>query len=102
LIHSVPPSPTRRFRLAFLAPKKRCIRDEFHGTQCRLRGYPPLGIDEAGGTLGTPVELADNRIVTMEEGAMWFALFSIACAAAVCLSVAAVVLQASQGDALRG
>jgi len=49
-----------------------------------------------------PVELADNRNGTMEEGAMWFALFSIACAAAVCLSVAAVVLQASQGDALRG
>jgi hypothetical protein len=48
-------------------------------------------------------ELADNRrIGTMEDGAMWFALFSIACAAAVCLSVAAVVLQASQGDALRG
>jgi hypothetical protein len=39
---------------------------------------------------------------TMEKAAMWFALFTIASAAAVCLSVAAVVLQASQGDALRG
>jgi hypothetical protein len=65
-------------------------------------GYPPLGIEEAGGTLGTSVEPAVNRIETMEEGAMWFALFSIASAAAVCLGVAAIVLQASQGDALRG
>jgi hypothetical protein len=48
------------------------------------------------------VELADNRNGTMEEGTMWIALFSIASAAAVCLSVAAVVLQANQGDALRG
>jgi len=61
-----------------------------------------LGIDETGGTVGTPVELADNRNGTMEEGTMWIALFSIASAAAVCLTVAAVVLQASQGDALRG
>jgi hypothetical protein len=38
----------------------------------------------------------------MEEGVMWIGLFSIASAAAVCLSVAAVVLQATQGDALRG
>jgi len=38
----------------------------------------------------------------MEEGTMWIALFSIASAAAVCLSVAAIVLQANQGDALRG
>jgi len=61
-----------------------------------------LGIDETGGTVGTPVELADNRNGTMEEGTMWIALFSIASAAAVCLSVAAVALQANQGDALRG
>ena len=33
---------------------------------------------------------------------MWIALFSIASAAAVCLSVAAVMMQqASQGDVLR-
>lgn len=38
----------------------------------------------------------------MEEGTMWIALFSIATATAVCLSVAAVVLQARQGDPLRG
>ena len=55
-----------------------------------MPGYLPLGIEEAGGTLGTSAEPAVNRIETMEEGAMWFALFSIACAAAVCLSVAAV------------
>jgi len=61
-----------------------------------------LGNDEAGGTVGTPVELADNRKGTMEEGTMWIALFSIASASAICLSVAAVVLQANQGDALRG
>jgi hypothetical protein len=33
---------------------------------------------------------------------MWTAFFSIAAAAAVCLSVAAVMIQASQGDTLRG
>ncbi|MEA2983202.1 MAG: hypothetical protein QOF91_370 [Alphaproteobacteria bacterium] len=32
---------------------------------------------------------------------MWIAFFSIAAAAAVCLSVAAVMLQANQGDILR-
>lgn len=32
---------------------------------------------------------------------MWVALFSIASAAAVCLSVAAVMLQAGKEDALR-
>jgi hypothetical protein len=36
----------------------------------------------------------------MEEGIMWIAFFSIASVAAVCLSVAAVMLQASQGDIL--
>jgi hypothetical protein len=61
-----------------------------------------LGIDKAGGILGTPAEPDGNRNGTMEEGVMWIALFSIASAAAVCLSVAAVVLQAGQGDALRG
>jgi len=35
-----------------------------------------------------------------EEGTMWIAFFSIASAAAVCLSVASVMLQASQGDIL--
>jgi hypothetical protein len=35
----------------------------------------------------------------MEEGVMWIALFSIASAFAVGLSVAAFVLQAKQGDA---
>jgi len=29
----------------------------------------------------------------MEEGAMWISLFVVACAAAVCLSVAAVFMQ---------
>jgi hypothetical protein len=36
----------------------------------------------------------------MEEGTMWIAFFSIASAAAVCLSVAAVMIQAGQGDIL--
>jgi len=36
----------------------------------------------------------------MEEGTMWIAFFSIASAAAVCLSVAAVMVQARQGDFL--
>jgi len=36
-----------------------------------------------------------------EEGTMWIAFFSIASAAAVCLSVAAVMIQASQGEILR-
>jgi len=61
-----------------------------------------LGIDEAGGTVGTPVELADNRKGTMEEGTMWIALFSIAIGAAACLSVAAVMIQSNQGGFLRG
>jgi hypothetical protein len=33
---------------------------------------------------------------------MWIAVFSIAAAAAIFLSVAAVMVQASQGDTLRG
>jgi hypothetical protein len=33
---------------------------------------------------------------------MWLALFSIASAAAICLSVAAVMIQVSPGDILRG
>ena len=33
---------------------------------------------------------------------MWIALFSIAAAAAVCLSVAAVMVQASQEETQRG
>jgi len=37
----------------------------------------------------------------MEEGMTWFAFFSIASAAAICLSVAAVLVQANQGDILR-
>jgi hypothetical protein len=37
----------------------------------------------------------------MEEGMMWIAFFSIASAAAVCLSVAAIMVQANQGDILR-
>jgi hypothetical protein len=37
----------------------------------------------------------------MEEGMMWIAFFSIATAAAVGLSVAAVMVQANQGDILR-
>jgi hypothetical protein len=36
----------------------------------------------------------------MEEGTMWIAFFSIASAAAVCLSVGAVMVQARQGDSL--
>jgi hypothetical protein len=38
----------------------------------------------------------------MEEGAMWIALFSIASAVAICLSVVAVLIQARQEDFLRG
>jgi hypothetical protein len=37
----------------------------------------------------------------MEEGTMWIAFFSIASAAAICLSVAAVLIQAGQGTFLR-
>ena len=37
-----------------------------------------------------------------EEDTMWIALFSIAAAAAICLSVAAVMVQTGQGDTLRG
>jgi hypothetical protein len=37
----------------------------------------------------------------MEEGTMWIALFSIASAAAIGLSVAAIMVQASQGNVLR-
>ena len=33
---------------------------------------------------------------------MWIALFSIAAAAAICLSVAAVMVQANQQETLRG
>ena len=33
---------------------------------------------------------------------MWIALFSIAAAAAICLSVAAVMVQASQEESLHG
>jgi hypothetical protein len=37
----------------------------------------------------------------MEEGMMWIAFFSIASAAAVCLSVAAIMVQTGQQDVLR-
>jgi hypothetical protein len=37
----------------------------------------------------------------MEEGMTWIAFFSIASAAAICLSVAAILVQASSGDILR-
>jgi len=37
----------------------------------------------------------------MEEGTMWIALFSVAIAAAACLSVAAFMVQANQGGSLR-
>ncbi len=33
---------------------------------------------------------------------MWIAFFSLSCAAAIGLSVAAVMIQANQGDALHG
>jgi len=56
-----------------------------------------------------PVELWElrwNRWQTQRNDGgrhqMWIALFSIASAAAVCLSVAAILLQANQGDALHG
>ena len=66
---------------------------------CRVvRGLASTKLVELGNSGGTD----DNRNGTMEEGTMWIALFSIASAAAVCLTVAAVVLQATQGDALRG
>jgi hypothetical protein len=45
---------------------------------------------------GTRQELA------MEEGTMWIAFFSIASAAAIVLSVAAVMIQSKQEDFLRG
>jgi hypothetical protein len=49
------------------------------------------------------LRLTWNRVeLAMEEGAMWIALFSIAIAAAAFLSVAAVMIQANQGDVLRG
>jgi len=37
----------------------------------------------------------------MEEGMTWIAFFSIASAAAICLSVAAILVQANPGDTLR-
>jgi hypothetical protein len=37
----------------------------------------------------------------MEEGMMWIAFFSIASAIAICLGVAAIMVQANQGDILR-
>ena len=40
--------------------------------------------------------------LAMEDGIMWIAYFSIASAAAICLSVAAVMVQANRGDILRG
>ena len=39
-----------------------------------------------------------DELAMEEEGTMWIAFFSIAAAAAVCLSVAAVMIQESQGD----
>jgi hypothetical protein len=37
----------------------------------------------------------------MEEGVMWIAVFSIAIAAAACLGLASVMIQAGHGDFLR-
>jgi len=39
--------------------------------------------------------------LAMEEGMTWIAFFSIASAAAVCLSVAAILVQANLGDIMR-
>jgi hypothetical protein len=43
----------------------------------------------------------DSMEPAIGEGTMWIAYFSIASAAAICLSVAAVMVQAYQGDILR-
>jgi hypothetical protein len=59
------------------------------------RRYPQLSIGSFDGTQWNFMEPAKK------EGTMWIALFSIASASAIGLSVAAVMLQASQGDALR-
>jgi hypothetical protein len=37
----------------------------------------------------------------MEEGMTWIAFFSIASGAAICLGVAAILVQANNGDVLR-
>ena len=63
---------------------------------CSSSALSAAWIERAGGTLP---EL-DGTAGTMEEGVMWIALFSIASALAVGLSVAAFVLQANQGEAL--
>jgi hypothetical protein len=98
----VRPPTTRGIQLSPHTLKKSHPGPVPSGTSVHASGYPPLGIDETGMTLGTlrwnPMSLQG----TMEEGTMWIALFSIASASAVCLSVAAVVLQANQGDVLRG
>jgi hypothetical protein len=68
----------------------------YRGTLERRRRYWQLSVDCLYGTRWNSTENA------MEEGTMWIALFSIASAAAIGLSVAAVLLQARQGQALRG
>jgi hypothetical protein len=40
--------------------------------------------------------------LVMEEGTMWIALFSITAAAALCLSVAAIIVQANQTETQHG
>jgi hypothetical protein len=56
--------------------------------------YPRLSIEMAW-------NLMELDGTAMEEGMMWIGFFSIASAAAICLSVAAVMVQANQGDILR-
>ena len=63
---------------------------------------PPIGPRVVS---GFPPRIPCNPMDSMEpaigEGTMWIAYFSIASAAAICLSVAAVMVQAYQGDILR-
>jgi hypothetical protein len=65
------------------------------GTLDSQQRYPELSSGCLNGTRWNSMEPAKK------EGTMWIALFSIASASAIGLSVAAMMLQASQGDALR-
>jgi hypothetical protein len=69
----------------------------------KFRPEPSIGLGVVSGFPSripcNPMELDGTR--DRRKGTMWIAYFSIASAAAICLSVAAVMVQAYQGDILR-
>jgi hypothetical protein len=74
-------------------------QDKFRaGNLGSIRNPRPVAALSAGFRRGASMELAG---AAMEEGMMWIAFFSIASATAICLGVAAVMVQANQGDILR-